>query len=85
MKVWSKVRGSFAITYLLLCVGIAAAWLSKQHAAPALIGLFCAYVATALLAGPVGRLIGLPAFRPDEAYTATLRRWRRDRRNAADR
>jgi len=28
MKAWSKVRGPFAITYLLLYIGIAAAWLS---------------------------------------------------------
>jgi hypothetical protein len=64
MKVWSKVRGPFGITYLLLYVGIAAAWLSKEHAASALIG---------------------PAFRPDEAYTTTLRRWQQERRNAPGR
>jgi len=85
MKAGSKVRASFRITYLLLWVGFVAAWLSKRHAAPAVIGLACVYAAVAMLAGPVGRLIGLPAFRPDEAYTATLRRWRRDRRKALGR
>jgi hypothetical protein len=85
MKAWSKVRGPFRMTYLLLYVGFAAAWLAKQHPAPALIGLFCVYAVMALLAGPVGRAIGLPAFRPDEAYVATLHRWRRERRNAPGR
>jgi hypothetical protein len=85
MRVWSKVRGSFRIAYLLLYVGFAAAWLSKKHPAPALIGLVCVYGTVGLLAGPVGRAIGLPAFRPDEAYVATLRRWRLERRNTAAR
>jgi hypothetical protein len=85
MRVWSKVRASFRITSLLLYVGFAAAWLSKKHPAPALFGLVCVYAVVALLAGPVGRAIGLPAFRPDEAYVATLHRWRRDRRAARSR
>jgi len=80
MKVWSRVRASLRITYVLLCIGIAVAWLSKQHPAPAVIGLACVYAAVALLAGPIGRAVGLPAYRPDEAYVDTLHRWRLDRR-----
>jgi hypothetical protein len=79
MKAWSKATAPFRLTYVLLSAGVAAAWLSKQHTAPAVIGLVCVYAALALLTGPVGRFIGLPAFRPDEAYSDTLRRWRRER------
>jgi hypothetical protein len=79
MRAWSKVRASFRLTYVLLSAGVAAAWLSKQHPAPAVIGLVGVYAALALLAGPVGRFTGLPTFRPDEAYSDTLRRWRRER------
>jgi len=81
MRVGPKPRGSLRFAYVLLYVGFAAAWLSKRHPAPAVIGLACVYAVLALLGGPVGRRIGLPAFRPDEAYFATLRRWQRERQN----
>ena len=81
MKVSPRIRGAFRITYGLLLLGAALAWLSKSHPGPAVIALVCVYAAAALLAGPVGRKIGLPAFRADEAYADTLRRWRQERRH----
>jgi hypothetical protein len=81
MRVRPKPRGSFHFAYVLLYLGFAAAWLSKQHPGPAVIGIACVYAVLALLGGPIGRMVGLPAFRPDEAYIATLHRWQRERRD----
>jgi hypothetical protein len=86
MKVWwSKVRAQFGLASFVLWIGLVVAFLSKHHAGPALIGLATVYVAVVLLIGPLGRLIGLPAFRPDEAYSDTLRHWHRRRRSAHSR
>jgi hypothetical protein len=86
MKAWPKVRVVLRIAFLLLLVGyVADAFASRGYPAPAVIGLSCVYAAVALLARPVGRLLGLPAFRSDEAYVSTLRRWRLERRNTATR
>lgn len=82
MKIWSKVR---RVGFALVLIGTLAAWISERHPGPALIGLGCVYVAVALLVGPVLRASGFPAFRADEAYGTTLRRWRRERRSTLGR
>jgi hypothetical protein len=74
------IRSVFRLTYAVLLVGGLLAWLSKDYPAPALVALVCVYASVGVLAGAVGRFIGLPAFRPDEAYSDTLRRWQRERR-----
>jgi hypothetical protein len=61
-------------------VGIVAAWASERVPALAIGGLVVVYLVVALVAGPLGRLFGLPPYRPDEAYSATLDHWRSDRK-----
>jgi len=61
-------------------VGIVSAWASERVPAVAIGGLVAVYVLVALVAGPLGRVLGLPPYRPDEAYTATLDRWRNERK-----
>ena len=80
MRAWSRIRSSFRLTSAMLMTGLHAAWLSKDHPAPALGALAVVYVALALLIGPAGRALGLPAYRPDAAYSDTLQRWRQERR-----
>jgi hypothetical protein len=64
----------------LALVGIIAGWVSDKAPAVAIGGLALIYLLMALIAGPLGRALGLPRYRPDEAYSATLDRWRRERR-----
>jgi hypothetical protein len=68
------------LAHTLGLVGIIAGWLSDTTPAIAVVGLALIYVLMALIAGPLGRALGLPPFQPDEAYSATLDRWRRERR-----
>jgi hypothetical protein len=82
MGVWRMLRETFRFTYVVLLIGLLAGWIAKDHPAPALIGLGCFYAVLALLAGPIGKVLGLPTFRADEAYSDTLRRWRKERRSS---
>jgi hypothetical protein len=52
----------------------------RLGAAVAVAGLVIVYVLMALVAGPLGRALGFPPYRPDEAYTVTLDRWRNERK-----
>ena len=61
-------------------VGIVFAWASEGVPEVAIGGLVAVYVLVALIAGPLGRVLGLPPYRPDEAYTATLDPWRNERK-----
>jgi hypothetical protein len=65
---------------MLGLIGIVAAWASERVPAVAIGGLLAIYVLVGLVAGPLGRVLGLPSYRPDEAYTATLDRWRNERK-----
>jgi hypothetical protein len=55
-------------------------WASASAPAVAVAGLVIVYVLTALVAGPLGRALGFPPYRPDEAYTVTLDRSRNERK-----
>jgi len=68
------------LAHMLGLVGIIAGWLSDKTPAIAVVGLVLIYVLMALIAGPLGRALGLPPHQPDEAYSATLDRWRSERR-----
>jgi ketosteroid isomerase-like protein len=48
---------------------------------PTATALAGAYIALGLLPGPIGRALGLPPWRPDEAYITLLGRWYRVRRS----
>jgi hypothetical protein len=61
-------------------VGAIVGWASASVPAVAVAGLVIIYVLMALVAGPLGRALGFPPYRPDEAYTATLDRWRNERK-----
>lgn len=63
----------------LALVGAIAGWVSDKTPAVAIGGLVLVYVLMALIAGPLGRALGLPRYQPDEAYSVTLDRWRRAR------
>jgi hypothetical protein len=80
MRAWGRLGGAPRISHAVLLAGSIGGWLAKDHPAPAVAGLSCLYVLLALLAGPGGKALGLPAFRADEAYSDTLRRWRKERR-----
>jgi len=60
-------------------VGAIVGWASASVPAVAGAGLVIAYVLMALVAGPLGRALGFPPYRPDEAYSMTLDRWRNER------
>jgi hypothetical protein len=61
----------------IACVAVALASLE----APALaIGVVVLVYVLGALVATWGRAFGLPKFRPDEAYTLTLDRWRKERR-----
>lgn len=80
VRLWSKMHPAFRAAYAVSVVGIVLfAWLTSHHLETALAALTCLCVTVSVLAGPVGRAIGLPAYRPDEAYHDTLRRWRQER------
>jgi hypothetical protein len=64
---------------VLAFAGIVAGWASDKAPAVAIVGLVVVYVLMALVPGPLGRALGLPRYRPDEAYGVTLDRWRKQR------
>lgn len=68
------------LVHTLSLVVLIAGWVSDKAPAVAIGGLALIYVLMALIAGPLGRALGLPRYQPDEAYAATLDRWRRERR-----
>jgi hypothetical protein len=63
----------------LALVGVVAGWASDKTPVLAIAGLGLIYVLIALIAGPLGRTLGLPRYQPDEAYSTTLDRWRKRR------
>lgn len=80
VKRWSKAHPGFRAAYALAALGVLlVSWLTSRHPDPALAALVCLTVAVVVLTGPVGRAIGLPTYRPNEAYRDTLHRWRRER------
>jgi len=83
MGIWARLGGALRLSHVVLAVGVVGSWLAKDHPAPALAGLGCFYVLLVVLmvlAGPAGKTLGLPAFRADQAYSDTLHRWWRERR-----
>lgn len=79
---WQRRPIGRLLVHTLGLVGAIAGWLSDKTPAVAIAGLAFIYVLMALIAGPLGRALGLPPYQPDEAYSATLDRWRRERRAA---
>jgi hypothetical protein len=75
---WQRQPIGRVLVHTLGLVGAIASWLSDKAPAVAIFGLAFIYVLMALVAGPLGRALGLPPYRPDEAYSATLNRWRRE-------
>jgi hypothetical protein len=74
---WTYSR---ALSSVLGLVGAIVGWASASVPAVAVAGLVIVYVLMALVAGPLGRALGFPPYRPDEAYTVTLDRWRNERK-----
>ena len=68
------------LSSVLGLVGAIVGWASASVPALAVVGLVIVYVLMAFVAGPLGRALGFPPYRPDEAYTVTLDRWRNERK-----
>jgi hypothetical protein len=78
---WQRRPIGRLLVHTLGLVGTIASWISDKTPAAAMAGLALIYVLMALIAGPLGRALGLPPYQPNEAYRATLDRWRRERRS----